>query len=143
MKSASRWFHYTDILRCTVSRTLNWRLRRPPHNGSAGTLCNCAGACCRRPQFPILDGTQSLLNDNKRINYIYIYIYIYSRVRLEKPTDPQLVKKFPAFYHTPKIHCRINNILSPVPILGQINPVHAPSHILKIHFNILLPSKPA
>ena len=29
-----------------------------------------------------------------------------------------------------------------VPILGQINPVHAPSHFLSIHFNIILPSRP-
>ena len=28
---------------------------------------------------------------------------------------------------------------SPFPILNQINPVHAPSHFLKIHFNIIFP----
>jgi len=30
----------------------------------------------------------------------------------------------------------------PVPILNQINPVHAPPNVLKTHSNIILPSKP-
>lgn len=43
----------------------------------------------------------------------------------KKLAGPQLVKKFP------------------VPILHQINLVHAsPSHVLKIHFNIILPPMP-
>jgi hypothetical protein len=29
----------------------------------------------------------------------------------------------------------------PVPILSQIDPFHAPIHVFKIHFNIILPSK--
>jgi hypothetical protein len=27
IKSASRWFHYTDVLRCTVSKTLSFTIR--------------------------------------------------------------------------------------------------------------------
>jgi hypothetical protein len=35
---------------------------------------------------------------------------------------------------------RIHNNPPPVPILSQISPVHVPSHLLKIYFNIIVPS---
>ena len=41
-----------------------------------------------------------------------------------------------------KIHYRIHNSSPPVPLLGQINAVHAPTQFLNILFNIILPSTP-
>ena len=65
------------------------------------------------------------------------------RVLLEKLAGLQLVKKFPAFQGTPKVHYRTHKRPPTVPILGQPNPVHIPtSHLLEIHPNIIHPSTP-
>ena len=65
------------------------------------------------------------------------------RVLLEKLTDLQLVKKFPAFLWNPKVHYRTHKRPPPVPVQGQPNPVHIPtSHLLESHPNIIHTSTP-
>ena len=65
----------------------------------------------------------------------------WSRVLLEKLTSFAANQEIPRILWNPKVLYRAHKCPPPVPILSQLHPVSTtPSHFLKIHFNIILPS---
>ena len=55
-----------------------------------------------------------------------ITYFLHGAALLDKLTGLNLVKKFLAFYGTPKVHYRIHKRPSPASILSQLDPVPTP-----------------
>jgi len=60
---------------------------------------------------------------------------------MDQNPSSEASQETPRILWNPKVHCRVYNCPSPVPILSQTNPIHASTpHFLKNYLNIILPS---
>ena len=75
-------------------------------------------------------------------SYLLTYLLTpWSTVLLEKLTGFAANQEMPHILWNPKVHHRTHKRPPPVHILSQLHPVPTiPSHFLKIHLNIILPS---
>jgi hypothetical protein len=139
-----------SILLFNVMLAHSPRIKRPEReaNHSPQSSTQVENAWCYTAILPHSFIRWCLINRLKpgawflKLWHAYPSLLVSGRGLLEKPTGPQQAKKFPTFYGTPKVHYPIHKSPLPIPTLSQIKPVHAFPSRLKIHLNIIPPSKP-
>jgi len=81
------------------------------------------------------------VNQSSILIFIYVFTYSMEHSRSWEANSSSGSQEIHLILWNPKVHYRIYKTPSPAPILNQINPAHAPpTHFLKIHLNIILPS---
>jgi len=87
-------------------------------------------------------GNEGYVKKNK-INTPYLLTYSMEQSPSWEANRFSASQNIPRILWNPKVHYRIHKCPPIVPILSQIDSVHtSTSHFLKIHLNIIFPSKP-